>query len=106
MIPEQFWEKIDSYCKENNLSKQGLCKAAGIHENYLSQLKKKKNKLPPAKKIIKFHQAFTDDEIFEIMMNSDSIEEEDEHILFSLNISKEARMRNRIKRKIQRGETT
>lgn len=106
MTPEQFWEKIDSYCKKHDISLQRLCKDVDIDDSYLYNLKRKKNNFPSIKKFIRLRKVFTDDEMFEVLKTSDRLTEEQDEIFVSLNISQEMRMKSRLERKIRRGETT
>jgi hypothetical protein len=103
MSNERFWNIIDTYCEKNNMSIRGLCRFVGFRDGYLANVRSRKGRnIPSQEKIIKMAEIFTTDEMFEVLISFEKLTKEAEDLLLSLNLSKEMRIRNRIKRKLQR----
>lgn len=103
MPPEYFWEKIEKFRKEKNMSLRAVSRYFGLPDTYLQNLKNKKNSFPTAMKLIAFRELFTDDEMFEALRAYDRLTPNADNFLLGLKVSKDARLKNRLKRKIQRG---
>uniref|UniRef100_UPI00359C759C helix-turn-helix domain-containing protein n=1 Tax=Lactococcus garvieae TaxID=1363 RepID=UPI00359C759C len=103
MTPEYFWEKIEKFRKEKNMSLRAVSRYFGLPDTYLQNLKNKKNSFPTAIKLIKFRELFTDDEMFENLRAYESLTPNAENFLLGLKVSKDARLKSRLKRKMQRG---
>ena len=105
----EFWDLLDKYLKENNLSLNRLNTKLEFGVGYL---KNKKNdlKIPSAKKMMMFKNILSDDVLYELITtfcvtptNLHDIREVDNFIL-SLKISKEMREKQRLRRKLQRAK--
>ncbi|XHB95550.1 hypothetical protein AAFF39_00210 [Lactococcus garvieae] len=103
MTLKSFWEKLDKYCEENHVSYYGICKDRGLSPTYLKCLKSRFTSFPSPLKLMKLKGILTDDEMFEILREREKLSGEADDFLMSLKVSKEVRMKNRIKRQIQRG---
>ena len=103
MPPEYFWEKIEKFRKEKNMSLRAVSRYFGLPDTYLQNLKNKKNSFPTAIKLIKFRDLFTDDEMFEALRAYESLTPNVDNFLMELKVSKDIRLKNRLKCKIQRG---
>lgn len=103
MTPEYFWEKIEKFRKEEDMSLRAVSRYFGLPEPYLQNLKNKKNKFPTPTKLIKFRDLFTDDELFEGLRAYESLTPNVDNFLLELKVSKDIRLKNRLKCKIQRG---
>lgn len=103
MTPEYFWAKIEKFRKEEDMSLRAVSRYVGLPSTYLQNVKSKKNNFPTPTKLMKFRALFTDDELFEALRSYELLPKEADSFLLELKISKEVRLKNRIKRKIQRG---
>ncbi len=103
MTDEQFWSIIDRYCKKNNMSMRWLSQSFGFKPNYLTNVRSRNGcNIPSQEKLIKMAKIFTTDEIFEVLVSLEKLTNETDDFLLSLDLSKDIRIINRIKRKIQR----
>jgi transcriptional regulator with XRE-family HTH domain len=103
MTPEYFWEKINKFRKEENMTLRAVSRYVGLPETYLQNLKNKKNNFPTPTKLMKFKGFFTDDELFEALRSYELLPKEADSFLLELKVSNNVRLKNRLKRKIQRG---
>lgn len=103
MTPEYFWEKINTFRKEEDMTLRAVSRYVGLPDTYLQNLKNKKNNFPTPTKLIKFREFFTDDEMFEALRSYELLPKEADSFLLELKVSKDIRLKNRLKRKMQRG---
>ncbi|MDA2881611.1 hypothetical protein PEG85_11855 [Lactococcus cremoris] len=103
----EFWDLIDKYLKENNMSLTQLNNELCFRPGYL-KVRKDRHKIPSAIKMVKLKNILSDDVLYELITtfcvlptSLHDIREVDDFIL-SLEISKEMREKQRMRRKLQR----